>query len=169
MSPTSRAAKAKLVARLQRAVSHASAPPVEDWEAQCGGILAFSRRCTATAELGPNASQPPSGFVARPPSTAPKHLMRNLWHAIEPEFPAEGVASVSQDRRRGAGSTQLNFAAVMAPCAWGAHTALICDAPLPYGDGDGERAVPRWCVEGLAALKGHAFPQTTRCNFFGMQ
>ena len=50
--------------------------------------------------------------------TVPKHLMQNLWHAIEPKFLAEGVASVSQDRRRGAGSTQVSFAAAMAPCAW---------------------------------------------------
>ena len=137
MSPTSRAAKAKLVARLQRAVSHASAPPVEDWEAQCGGILAFSRRCTATAELGPNASQPPSGFVVRLPSTVPKHPMRNLWHAIEPEFPAEGVASVSQDRRRGAGSTPVSTASLPLPPTLGSPFASLSAPPslaaLPYG------------------------------------
>ena len=39
--------------------------------------------------------------------TVPKHPMQNLWHAIEPKFLAEGVAPVSQDRRRGAGSFQL--------------------------------------------------------------
>ena len=50
--------------------------------------------------------------------TVPKHPMQNLWHAIEPKFLAEGVASVSQDRRRGAGSTQVSLAAVMAPFVW---------------------------------------------------
>ena len=51
-------------------------------------------------------------------SAVPKHPMQNLWHAIEPKFLAEDVASVSQDRRRGAGSTQVSLAAVMAPCVW---------------------------------------------------
>ena len=50
--------------------------------------------------------------------TVPKHPMQILWHAIEPKFLAEGVASVSQDRRRGAGSTQVSLAGVMAPCVW---------------------------------------------------
>ncbi len=85
---------------------------------RCGEIFGLPRRCAATVGRGPGACQPPSGLVTKLPSTVPKHPMQNLWHAIEPKFLAEGVAPVSQDRRRGAGSTQVSFAAVMVPCAW---------------------------------------------------
>jgi len=189
VSLTVRATKANLVARLQRAVSRPLAPPVEEREAQYGGVSPPPRRCTAG--LGSGGSQPPSGFIVKLPPTVPKHPMQNLWHAIEPEFLAEGVASVSQDRRRGAGSTRVSTASLPLPHAigsplalsfaprprpslmelaspWSAWcTALVCDAPPPRWDG--EWAVPRWCVEGLAALEGHVFPRTTRCNISGMQ
>ena len=94
----------------------------------------------------PGASQPPRGFVSKLFPTVPKHPMQNLWHAIKPEFLAEGVASVSQDRRRGAGSTPLI-------CSMGvdfAHTAP------PGPDGVGCTVMTGRGV-GLAALKGHAY------------
>ena len=45
----------------------------------------------------------------------PQAPMQSLWHAIQPEFLAEGVVPVCQDRRRGAGSTQVSPDAVLAP------------------------------------------------------
>ena len=118
MSPASRATWADLVARMSLAGLRPSAPSVEEWDARCGEILALLRRCTLVVGRGAGAVQPPRFLVTRLPPTVPKHPMQNLWHAIEPKFLAEGVASVSQDRRRGAGSTQVSLAAVMAPFVW---------------------------------------------------
>ena len=97
---------------------------------RCGGISALPRRCAATEGRGPRACQPPSGLVTKLPSTVPKHPMQNLWHAIEPKFLAEGVASVSQDRRRGAGSTPVSTASLPLPPALGSPLAPLVRAPL---------------------------------------
>ena len=118
MRLTARATWADPVARLLFAWSYPLAHSVEEWETKCGGISALPCRCTASVGRGSAACQPTSGLATKLPSTVPKHPMQNLWHAIEPKFLAEGVASVSQDRRRGAGSTQVSLAAVMAPCVW---------------------------------------------------
>ena len=93
-------------ALLERGLHHLFVwcPPAPD------GDWAVSRWRIASRDWPP--------LKATRPSTVPKHPMQNLWHAIEPKFLAEGVASVSQDRRRGAGSTQVSLAAVMAPFVW---------------------------------------------------
>ena len=104
MSPASRATQADPVARMLLAGSRLSAPQVMEWEARCGGFVVLPCRCTATVGRRPRVSQLPRGFVTRLLPTVPKHPMQSLWHAIEPEFFALGVAPVSQDRRRGAGS-----------------------------------------------------------------
>ena len=125
----------------------------------------------------PGASQPPRGFVNKLFPTVPKHPMQNLWHAIKPEFLAEGVASVSQDRRRGAGSTPVSTAPLPPSPALGSPIApLFCDplATLPRAelicsmgvdfahtappgpDGVGCTVMTGRGV-GLAALKGHAY------------
>jgi hypothetical protein len=97
---------------------------------RCGGLSALSRRCAATEGRGPRACQPPSGLVTKLPPTVPKHPMQNLWHAIEPKFLAEGVASVSQDRRRGAGSTPVSTAPLPPPTALGSPVAPPVRASL---------------------------------------
>ena len=118
VSPAFRATWADLVARMPLAGLRPLAPSVEEWDARCGELLALLRRCTVVVGRGAGAVQPPRFLVTRLPPTVPKHPMQNLWHAIEPKFLAEDVASVSQDWRRGAGSTQVSLAAVMAPCVW---------------------------------------------------
>ena len=105
-------------------------PSVEEWEIKCGGISALPCRCTATVGRGSAACQPTSGLVTKLPSTVPKHPMQNLWHAIEPKFLAEGVASVSQDRRRGAGSTPVSTASLPLPPALGSPVAPLVRASL---------------------------------------
>ena len=167
MSPASRATQADPVARMLLAGSHPLASSVEEWETWRGGSFAIPRRCTAFVGRGPRASQPPSGLVFRLPSTVPKHPMQNLWHAIEPEFLAEGVASVCQDRRRGAGSTPVSTASLPLPPALGSPlaplvraslAALPCGARVLLERGlccllirrpptpDGVWAVLRWCI-----------------------
>ena len=105
VSPAFRATWADLVARMPLAGLRPLAPSVEEWDARCGELLALLRRCTLVVGRGAGAVQPPRFLVTRLPPTVPKHPMQNLWHAIEPKFLAEGVASVSQVWRRGAGST----------------------------------------------------------------
>ena len=135
---------------------------------RCGGIFcALPSRCAATVGRGPGVCQPPSGLVTKLPPTVPKHPMQNLWHAIEPKFLAEGVASVSKDRRRGAGSTPVSTASLPLPPALGSPVAplvraslavLPCGARVLLERGlrrlfirrppapDGEWAVPRWRI-----------------------
>ena len=180
MSPASRATWADLAARMSLAGLRPSAPPVEEWDARCGEILALLRRCTLVVGRGAGAVQPPRFLVTRLPPTVPKHPMQNLWHAIEPKFLAKGVASVSQDRRRGAGSTPVSTAPLPPPSALGSPVAPLVRASLAALP-RGARALrvrglhhflgwrpprPNWGlggvavalrVEGLAALKGHAY------------
>ena len=69
-------------------------------------------------------------FKAVHTSTVPKHPVQNLWHAIEPKFLAEGVASVSHDRRRGGGSTPVSSAPLPLPSALGSPVApIVRDSP----------------------------------------
>ncbi len=106
-------------------------------------------------------------FKATRTSTVPNHLTQNLWHAIEPKFLADGAASVSQDRRRGAGSTPVSTAPLPLPPALsspvapfvrasfvalprgaralrvrGLHHFLVWRPPGPVGDW----AVSRWRI-----------------------
>jgi hypothetical protein len=115
MSPAPRATQADPVARMLLAGSRLSAPHVMEWEARCGGFGVLPCRCTVTVGRRPGVSQLPRGFVNRLLPTVPKHPMQSLWHAIEPEFLALGVAPVSQDRRRGAGSNPVSAASLPPP------------------------------------------------------
>ena len=134
-----------------------------------GGGRAVLRWCVALRDWPP--------LKAMRTSTVPKHPMQNLWHAIKPEFLAEGVASVSQDRRRGTGSTPVSTAPLLPFPALGSPIAPTVRAPLatlpraelicfmgvefaheasPGPDGVG-CTVMAGRVVGLAALKGHAY------------
>ena len=167
MSPAFRATWADLVARMPLAGLRPLAPSVEEWDARCGELLALLRRCTVVVGRGAGAVQPPRFLVTRLPPTVPKHPMQNLWHAIEPKFLAEGVASVSQDRRRGAGSTPVSAAPLPPPPALGSPVAPFvraslaafpCGARAPLERGlhrllvwcppapDGDWAVSRWRI-----------------------
>jgi len=197
MSPASRAAQAEPVAWMLLAGPRLSAPPVKEWEAWCGGIGFLSCRCTATAGR-PGASHPPRGSASRLFPTVPKHPLQSLWHAIEPEFLASGVAPVSQDRRRGAGSNPVSSASLPPPPpAPGSPTvppsrvslaAPLCGARLRHEiDWSGlhrhpvqrppgpnwERAVSQWLVASrdwppLKATRTSTAPKH-RCSLFGMQ
>ena len=167
VSPAPRIAQADPAARSPPAGLSQLAPPAEGWETRCGEVPALLRRCAVPVGRGPGASHPPRGSVNKLLPTVPKHPMQNLWHAIKPEFLAEGVASVSQDRRRGAGSTPVSTAPLpptpalgspMAPLVRSLSAAPLCGARMvlklvlhrpstrrrpALGGG---RAVPRWCV-----------------------
>jgi hypothetical protein len=130
VSPASRATWADLVARMSLAGLRPSAPSVAEWDTRCGETLALLRRCTLVVGRGAGAVQPPRFLVTRLPPTVPKHPMQNLWHAIEPKFLAKGVASVSQDRRRGAGSTPVSTAPLPPPSALGSPVAPLVRASL---------------------------------------
>jgi len=130
VSPAFRATWADLVARMPLAGLRPLASSVEEWDARCGELLALLRRCALVVGRGAGAVQPPRFLVTRLPPTVPKHPMQNLWHAIEPKFLAEGVASVSQDRRRGAGSTPVSTAPLPPPPALGSPVAPFVRASL---------------------------------------
>jgi len=174
------------------------APPADGWETRCGEIPALLRRCAVLVGRGPGASHPPRGSASRLFPTVPKHPLQSLWHAIEPEFLASGVAPVSQDRRRGAGSNPVSSASLPPPPpAPGSPTvppsrvslaAPLCGARLrreidwsglhrhpvqrPPGP-NWERAVSRWLVASrdwppLKATRTPTAPKH-RCSLFGMQ
>ena len=123
MSRASRVTQADPVAQTLLAGSRLSAPQVMEWEARCGGFGVLPCRCTATVGRRPGVSQLPRGFVNRLLPTVPKHPMQSLWHAIEPEFLALGVAPVSQDQRRGAGGRQQSSECCLAAPAPPLHPA----------------------------------------------
>ena len=130
MSPASGATRADLVARMPLAGLRPSAPPVEDWGAWWDETTALPCRCTLAVGRRAGAAQPACCLITKLLLTVPKHPMRNLWHAIEPEFLAEGVASVSHDRRRGAGSTPVSTAPLPLPSALGSPVApIVRDSP----------------------------------------
>ena len=195
MSPASRATQADPVARTLLAGSRLSALQVMEWEARCGGLGVLPCRCTATVGRRPGVSQLPRGFVNRLLPTVPKHPMQSLWHAIEPEFLALGVAPVSQDRRRGAGSNPVSAASLPPPPpAPGSPTvppsrvllaALLCGARMRHESGlhhlpvrrllapNWERTVSRWLVASRdwPPLKATCYSTAPkhRCSLFGMQ
>ena len=194
MSPASGATRADLVARMPLAGLRPSAPPVEDWGAWWDETTALPCRCTLAVGRRAGAAQPACCLITKLLLTVPKHPMRNLWHAIEPEFLAEGVASVSHDRRRGAGSTPVSTAPLPLPSALGSPVApivrdspaaphaelvllLSVDCSIPSGG-----APPPWTGIGLcrggASHQGNGRPlrpctcrrsPSTRSRIFGMQ